>query len=90
MQTRAQIRVKGIVQGVGFRYFVYRRALQYNLGGYVSNLPSGDVEILAEGERSALEQLIADVKVGPRSSSVTDVFIEWKNADGTLHSFDIK
>lgn len=47
------IRVKGIVQGVGFRPFVYRLAHRYGLGGYVRNLGSGDVEIYVEGVKAS-------------------------------------
>ena len=48
MDAHVQIIVHGMVQGVGFRYFVFREAQQLNLRGYVKNVPTGEVEITAE------------------------------------------
>lgn len=70
--------VEGLVQGVGFRWFVARHAQALDVRGYVSNLYNGNVEIEAEGERSLLEELIKQVKVGPRSAHVTNLWLEWK------------
>jgi acylphosphatase len=78
MEVRAHIIVKGLVQGVGFRYFVYSRATAAGTRGWVRNLGNGDVEIEAQGERSGVEILIGQVKAGPRSARVTDMRIEWK------------
>ncbi|TMG57453.1 MAG: acylphosphatase, partial [Chloroflexi bacterium] len=49
--------VRGDVQGVGFRYYVQRKARQLGLPGWVRNNDDGSVELVAEGERDALEQL---------------------------------
>ena len=48
MKTGAQIIAKGLVQGVGFRWFVEREAKQLNLDGYVKNLYNGDVWLESE------------------------------------------
>jgi acylphosphatase len=90
MQLGAHIVVKGLVQGVGFRYFVYRVATKLGLSGSARNLYNGDVEIVAQGERSALEEFIREVKVGPRAAHVTDIKIEWKEFDEQLTGFDIR
>ncbi len=90
MNAGAHIVVKGLVQGVGFRYFVATRALQAGLTGYVRNLSSGDVEIEAEGDRSAIEILLRAVKVGPRSAQVNDIRIEWHEETGTFTRFEIR
>jgi hydrogenase maturation protein HypF len=58
---RVKIKVKGIVQGVGFRPFVYRIAKKNNLKGYVKNL-GNYVEILVEGKREDIESFINDLK----------------------------
>ncbi|MBU4444237.1 acylphosphatase, partial [bacterium] len=50
MQIHAEIVVRGMVQGVGYRYFAYRKANQYGLCGYVKNLPRDDVQCEVEGE----------------------------------------
>ena len=74
----ALIIVEGVVQGVGYRHFVYFNAQKLGLKGYVKNLHSGNVEVFAEGDRAIIEELINLLKVGPRSSIITDVSIEWK------------
>ena len=53
---------KGRVQGVGFRATVKAYAQQLKLTGFVRNLPDGDVEIRAQGEKSSLERLLEKVK----------------------------
>jgi acylphosphatase len=77
MQARVHLVVHGLVQGVGFRWFVARRAEGLGLSGYVRNLYDGSVEAEAEGDRSMVEQLIHEVRVGPRSARVRDVSLEW-------------
>ncbi len=89
MEVGANIIVKGLVQGVGFRYFVYNRAMKLNLRGYVKNLLNGDVEIDVEGDRSAIETLIDEVKVGPRLAIVKDLIIKWKNVEQFYKGFKI-
>lgn len=58
---RRKIKIKGVVQGVGFRPFVYRLAQRYNLTGYVRNTTDG-VDIEVEGVRARLDRFIADLK----------------------------
>jgi len=72
--------VEGLVQGVGFRWFVGQHAQSLGLRGYVSNLYNGNVEIEAIGERGLIEELIKQVKVGPRSAHVTNLRLEWIEA----------
>ncbi len=90
MEIGAHIIVKGLVQGVGFRYFVYRKATALGLRGVVRNLINGDVEVEVEGERSPIEELIKDLKIGPRAAIVNDLRIEWRNSSGTLNGFTIE
>lgn len=90
MDTGVKLIVKGLVQGVGFRYFVYRHASRLGLRGYVRNLPNGDVEIVANGERGMIEELIKEVKVGPRAAHVRDVKVEWCEPDLQYQGFDIR
>ncbi len=90
MDAGAHIVVKGLVQGVGFRYFVATRASHLGLTGYVRNLWSGDVEIEAEGDRSGIEELLSEVKVGPRSAQVSDLRIEWHEQTNKFTRFEIR
>jgi len=89
MKTGAHIIVKGLVQGVGFRWFVEREANQLQLTGYVKNLFNGDVEIEVEGERGAIEELIKKLKVGNRPSHVTDVQVAWQDFENKYQNFRI-
>jgi acylphosphatase len=77
MEVSAHIVVKGLVQGVGFRYFVSTRARQFDLNGFVRNLSNGNVEVLAEGDKSAVELFIDEIKIGPRAAHVVDFQIDW-------------
>jgi acylphosphatase len=90
MQVRVHVSVSGLVQGVGFRYFVFHKAISLTLAGYVRNLFSGDVEIEAEGDRSLVEEFIKHVKVGPRAAHVTDIKIEWIKCTGTNSGFEVR
>jgi len=82
--------VQGHVQGVGFRYFVADIAVALKLNGWVRNLWSGDVEVMAEGERKSLDQLLTALRRGPRGSTVKGVTFEWREYIGEHKSFYIK
>jgi acylphosphatase len=64
------VRVTGMVQGVGFRWFVRERARRLGLKGWVRNLPDGSVEVAAVGEQGQLELLKAELLRGPRGAAV--------------------
>jgi acylphosphatase len=82
--------VGGVVQGVGFRYFVLRRATELGLKGYVSNRGNGDVEITAVGDRGVLEEFIKQVKIGPRAAHVARTQIEWRQFEEDFRFFEIR
>ena len=63
MNIAAHILVHGVVQGVGYRYFIAMKAEECGLYGYVKNLIDEDVEIVVEGDRSLIEELIKAAKV---------------------------
>lgn len=65
--------VTGRVQGVGFRYFVQRRAVELGLAGWVRNRPDGGVEVLAEGPVAALAKLRQALECGPSLARVEHV-----------------
>ena len=60
---RVKIQVTGIVQGVGFRPFIYRTAIEKDLKGYVKNRGDAGVEILLEGSKSAIHEFLSDLKL---------------------------
>ena len=59
---RVKVRVAGIIQGVGFRPFIYRIAVKNGLKGYVRNMGDAGVEILLEGEEKAINNFLKDLK----------------------------
>lgn len=62
--------VRGVVQGVGFRYFVQRTGKKLGLTGDVRNLPEGAVQIIAEGAAHKLEEFAEEVRRGPSMARV--------------------
>ena len=60
--TARLITFVGRVQGVGFRYTSYRIAGQYEITGYVKNLPNGTVEMLAQGSQTQIDGCIAAIQ----------------------------
>ena len=89
MKSCAHIIVQGTVQGVGFRYFTSRHAIQLGLVGFAQNLYTGEVEIEVEGEKGMVDELIKILKVGPRSGRVTNLIINRKPPKGIYDSFKI-
>jgi len=90
-KARMRVIVKGIVQGVGFRYFaVYQAQRIGGITGYVRNLRDGNVEVVAEGEREKLEQLLAQLRKGPTGAHVTGVDVFWENPTGEFTNFGIR
>ena len=71
MTTRFQ--VFGMVQGVGFRWFVARHARSLGLTGFVRNLPNGSVEVMVDGPEEALPALERLLRTGPGSAQVDRV-----------------
>jgi hydrogenase maturation protein HypF len=87
---RADIHVTGIVQGVGFRPFVYRVAKSLGLNGYVLNLGDAGVKIVVEGERKVIDGLILQVKENPPSISRIEILdVEWGNESEEFDDFVI-
>ncbi len=69
-----RINVRGVVQGVGFRPFVYQLATKYDLKGWVCNT-SGDVKIEVEGRREALDHFLVDLEqLSPPLSHIEDIY----------------
>ena len=82
--------VQGQVQGVSFRYFVVRRARSLALKGYVYNLPEGQsVEVVAEGDREGLEELLQHLNQGPIGSVVQQVDASWTESSGAYEDFRV-
>ena len=88
---RLDATVRGRVQGVGFRYFVQAHAGQLGLTGHTRTLSDGrTVEVVAEGNRAALEQLVSALRQGPPGSHVERVDTSWSPATGQFRTFCVR
>ena len=90
MEVRAEIVVNGLVQGVGFRYFVMREAKKLELNGYVKNLYTGEVLTVVEGEKAIIEEMINKLRVGPIHASVKSCKIDWQEPKNEFTDFEVR
>ena len=79
--------VDGWVQGVGFRYWVRRRATELGLTGSVTNLEDGRVEVVAEGSESGCRRLLAELGSGATPGRVTRLTRCWGAPKGDMSGF---
>ena len=79
---RAHVRVRGRVQGVGFRYAARQRARSLELGGWIANRTDGSVEAVFEGDDERVDSLVAWCRRGPNGAAVTGVDVEWEQPQG--------
>lgn len=86
---RVELRIHGRVQGVGYRASAALRAHRLGLAGFARNLDDGTVEVVAEGEETNVEELVAWCRVGPSLGHVTRVDIVRGPARGGLRGFSI-
>ena len=82
--------VRGRVQGVNFRYSTQDQANRLGLLGWVRNRPDGSVEVVAEGPRAALDQLLAYLQRGPRAAVVSQVEPSWRPATQSFKQFEVR
>lgn len=85
----ALIKVSGVVQGVGYRYFAIHSARTLGVTGWVRNNDDSSVSVLAEGERGIIEVLVKELTTGPAASNVTNVNIQWQEYTGQFTGFDV-
>lgn len=88
--ARLHLVVSGLVQGVFYRQSTADAAAALGLRGWVRNLPDGRVEVLAEGERGALEALLAACRRGPPAARVAGVEVAWEAPRGELGPFTVR
>ncbi len=85
-----EARIRGRVQGIGFRYFAFEEARRLGLVGYVRNTRDGGVRTYAEGPRGSLEQFLRALERGPQGSRVQDVRVSWGSSTGSYSAFSIE
>ncbi len=88
---QAKVLVKGIVQGVGFRPFIYRLATRLELTGFVRNRADAVVEILLQGPKDRLDVFLEALKnEKPPMAKIQDVSVEFTHSDEAgMSSFQI-
>lgn len=88
--TRANLLVRGKVQGVFFRATTLEEAQRLRLTGWVQNLPDGSVEILTEGPHRLIEEMIAWAHLGPPMADVEQVEVRWEQPRYEFETFRIE
>jgi acylphosphatase len=89
-EARLEAVVRGVVQGVGFRSFVEQEARSLELSGYVRNRGDGSVEVVAEGPKGLLEDLLAALKRGHLGAHVSGVDARWAEPLEEFPRFEIR
>ena len=82
--------VSGYVQGVSFRYYTVKEAKMIGLSGFVRNIPSNSVEVVAQGKKGDLLKLVEWLKHGPSSAHVERVEVEWLPESEKFNGFSAK
>jgi acylphosphatase len=80
--VRAEVRITGWVQGVGFRYLMGQRARSLGVAGWVRNEPGGAVAAAFEGPRDLVDSMVDWCRRGPAGARVDDVEIVWQEPTG--------
>ncbi len=89
-QATARLLVSGEVQGVAFRFWTRRKAEAAGVRGWVRNLPDGTVEAVVQGDRPAVDSVIAWCRKGPAAAAVTEVETEWVHDAPEFTGFAIR
>ncbi|MFC1615722.1 acylphosphatase [Patescibacteria group bacterium] len=88
-QTQALLKIVGRVQGVFFRDYAVTKASELGLTGYVRNAPDGTVEVLAQGSKEKIQELINWCYEGSPSAKVEDVVVDWQKVEESLEGFHV-
>jgi acylphosphatase len=79
----------GRVQRVGYREHVYNETFEREISGYVKNLKTGEVEIVAEGDEKDLRDFINEINIIRRPIAVKSFIVRWEEATGEYPNFEI-
>lgn len=81
------VRVRGVVQGVGFRHATVREAHALKLRGWVANLDDGSVEAMLQGSAPQIDRMLAWLRHGSPAAHVTEVTFEEHRTDKRFERF---
>lgn len=90
MSERLHVIVSGRVQGVGFRMYAKHEACRLGLTGWVKNLPTGEVELVAEGKGESITAFKSWCRHGPPHALVRDVLLSEHETKGGFTAFEIR
>ena len=90
MAVQFEIKITGKVQGVGFRYFVQKRAAEFNVTGWVKNMPDGSVAVMAQGDETDMDTFLDHLKAGPSMSKVSGVSLNRMPETEPFDDFRVK
>jgi len=90
VKSRVHVVIYGIVQGVGYRYSTYRKALQLGITGWVRNKSDGSVEAVFEGSHEKLEEMLSWCRKGPSGAYVSEIDVQWEEGDERYNNFEIR
>jgi acylphosphatase len=86
---RVRVFAGGRVQGVAYRFYAERRAVQLGVTGWVRNLADGRVEVLAEAESGRIEAFLDGLRKGPRLARIETFEVRREPATGEFTDFRI-
>ena len=88
MTVTKHLAISGRVQGVGFRFYMERKARELGLAGWVRNRRDGSVESVVQGSAQAVEAMIAWARQGPPSAVVAEVKVS--EGEGEFDRFEVR
>ena len=90
VKKRMEVIFSGTVQGVGFRYTTQSISRQFPVTGFVRNLASGKVEVVAEAEEDILKEFLSMIRGSSMSPNIKEIEAKWKNPENTYKTFSIE
>ena len=87
--ARVRARIRGRVQGVAYRAYAREEGRRLGLQGWVRNRDDGSVELVAEGPRDCLEEMLLWCRRGPRFARVDSIDCDWEEPGEDVGPFEI-
>ena len=88
--VRAKVTIRGVVQGVNYRYSTRRQAEGLGVHGWVRNTADGSVEGLFEGRETQVRALLDWCRQGPPAARVSEIHVDWEEFRGEFDSFEVR
>ena len=88
--SEAVVVVSGRVQGVFFRASTRDVAVRFGVRGFVRNLPDGRVEAVLQGDRAAVDRVVAFMREGPPGAHVEEADVQWRPATEAFDGFSVR